>query len=572
MPAWADAGMQETAETREALPLIPVTLIAPEPVRPLLAAHLDLTVRFAIAESLAVLARRASADVADLLATEGYFSPLVKVYAAAAEKDGLVVEVDPGSRTQVENTSIEFLGHLAGDGEAEQARRAELRMAWTLNPGMPFRSPDWEAAKAALLTGATAADYAAARITASRAEVDPAQATARLAVTLDSGMPYRFGPLTIQGLKRYDEALVLRLSPFQPGEPYRRDRLLAFQSRLQSTPLFHSVIVEADPATADGDGVPVEVTLAEAPSRRIGFGLGFSTNSGPRSEVNYRNLDFLGRAWNFGGGLRLESNRQTLFGDLALQPDGRGYQHSFGGRLEASEIQGLASTRQVLGVTRSRAEGRIETQWSLEWQSEERRPSGAATATDQALTLDWRWLHRDVDDALNPRSGNLIELRLGGASKQLLSDRNFLRGYLRGQQWWALGQRDMLTLRGEAGATAALSRFGIPQDYLFRTGGAQSVRGYAYQSLGVREGEAVVGGRALLTGSLEHTRWLDDQWGAALFIDAGDAADHWSVLKPAVGIGAGARWRSPAGPLALDLARGLDIERWQFHFSLMVAF
>lgn len=571
MPAWAETGVQETREV-QALPVVPVTLLAPGPVRPLLAAHLDLTVRLSIVESLAVLTRRARADVADLLATEGYFSPLVKVYAAAAEKDGLVIEVDPGPRTQVESANIEFLGHLAGDGEAEQARRAALRMAWTLNPGMPFRSPDWEEAKAALLAGATGADYAAARITGSRAEVDPEQAMARLTVTLDSGMPYRFGTLTIQGLKRYNEALVLRLSPFQPGDPYRRDHLLAFQSRLQSTPLFHSVIVETDPAMAEGNEVPVKVTLAETPSRRIGFGLGYSTNNGPRSEVNYRNLDFLGRAWNLGSGLRLESNRQTLFGDLALQPDRHGYQHSFGGRLETSEIQGLASTRQVLGVTRSRAEGRVETQWSLEWQSEERRPIGAATETDQALTLDWRWLHRDVDDALNPRSGNLVELRLGGASKQLLSDRNFLRGYLRGQHWWAFGLRDTLTLRGEAGATAALSRFGIPQDYLFRTGGAQSVRGYAYQSLGVREGGAVVGGRALLTGSLEHTHWLDNKWGAALFVDAGDAADHWGALKPAVGIGAGARWRSPAGPLALDLARGLDIERWQMHFSLLVAF
>ena len=147
-----------------------------------------------------------------------------------------------------------------------------------------------------------------------------------------------------------------------------------------------------------------------------------------------------------------------------------------------------------------------------------------------------------------------------------------MRTQLRVQQWWPIGERDTLSLRGEAGYTAATSRFGIPQDYLFRTGGGQTVRGYAYQSLGVREGDAVVGGRALLTGSIEYTHWLDGPWGAALFVDSGDAADLWRDLKPATGIGAGARWKSPVGPLAFDLARGNRDGRWHPHFALMVAF
>ncbi len=567
------AGMPLPLRAQEPpVPGPPVMLVAPDTVRDFLARHLDLPARFAIVDSRAALTRRARREVAELLATEGYFSPRVEVHPAAPGAEGLVIEVEPGPQTRIESVALEFSGHLAGEGGAETARRAALRAAWPLQAGAPFRSPVWEEAKAALLAGAVETDYAGARIAASRAAVDPARAAARLTVMLDAGEPYRFGALTIQGLKRYDEALVRRLAPFAAGEPYRRDQLLAFQSRLQNTPWFHSVLVGADPAAAVNNEIPVEVALAETPSRRLGFGAGYSTNSGARGEVNYHDHDFLGRAWDFGSGLRLEEMRQTLFADLGLLPDERGYRLSFGGRLESSDIQGLASTRQQLGIARSRASEHIETRLSLEWQRENRRPSGAAAGTDHALTTDWRWIRRNVDDTLNPRRGNLVEFRLGGASKHLLSSRDFVRTHLRAQHWWPLGRYDTLSLRGEAGTTVAGSRFGIPENYLFRAGGAQSVRGYAYHSLGVREGSATVGGRALLTGSLEYTHWFDRDWGAALFVDAGNAADHWRGMKPLFGSGVGARWRSPAGPLALDVARGLESGRWHLHFSIMVAF
>jgi translocation and assembly module TamA len=185
---------------------------------------------------------------------------------------------------------------------------------------------------------------------------------------------------------------------------------------------------------------------------------------------------------------------------------------------------------------------------------------------------DWHWIRRTVNNPLYPRRGDVTEVRIGGASKQLLSDQDFLRTFVRYQVWWPMGKRDTLSLRGEAGYTAAQSRFGIPQEYLFRAGGSQSVRGYAHQSLGVQEGSAVVGGRTLATGSLEYTHWFSGDWGAALFADTGDAADTWRDMRLSTGYGAGARWRSPVGPLAVDLAWGQKAEALRLHFSLAVAF
>lgn len=561
-----------------------VELDAPAPLDAFLRRHLELPKTLPDATTRVTLMHRARGEIAELLATEGYFSPRIDLFPEGA--DSLRIVVVPGPRTRVATVEIGFRGHLAGADAALDERRAALRAGWTLPPGATFRSADWDAAKQALLAATAETDYAAARLVASRAEVDPEDAAAHLELTLDSGLATRFGTLTVEGLKRYDRALVTGLAPFAPGEPYRRAALLEFQSRLQNTPWFHSVAVEAVPEGSPD--VPVHVTLAEAPAKRIGLGAGYSTNTGARGEVNFRHHDFLGHAWDFSTGLRLEQKRQSLFTSLDLLPDTHGYRLGFGGRVETSDIEGLATTRQVLGATRNRTEGRIETRLGLEWQREERRPDGARAETDHALTLDWHWIRRAVDDLLDPRRGNVIKLRIGGASRRLLSDRDFLRTHLRVQQWWPVnwfGPRDSLSLRGELGYTAAGSRFGIPQDYLFRAGGAQSVRGYAYQSLGVREGSAVVGGRTLAVASAEYTHWLSTgegaagPWGIAAFVDAGNATDTFDELRaldPAVGIGAGVRWKSPAGPLALDLARGLARDgraaQWQLHFSLMVAF
>jgi translocation and assembly module TamA len=559
------------------VPEMTLTLVAPESVHGLLTQYLDLPAQISDDDAQQVLTRRIRREVAELLATEAYFSPRVEVRPATASPATLIVEVFPGLRTRVETVALEFRGDLAADAEAQGARRDQLRTEWRLKAGAAFRSADWEVAKATLLATLLATNHPTAHIVESQATVDPEQATARLHLVIDSGPMVRFGAVSIHGLKRYDAELIKRLAPFAVGDLYRRDRLLAFQTRLQNTPWFHSVIVELDPidpASVDNI-VPVRVTLAETSAQRISTGLGYSTNNGARGELNYRHHDFLGRAWDLNTGLRSEEKRQSMFADLALVPDAAGYRLNLGGRLETTDIEGLITKRQVLGATRSRVEDKIERRLGLEWQHENQRTESTIGETNTALTLDWHWIRRAVDDTLHPRQGNLIEFRLGGAAQQILSDRSFVRSHLRVQHWWPINhwnQRDTLAVRGELGFTATASRSGIPQDYLFRTGGGQTVRGHAYQSLGVAEGNAIKGGRSLLVGSLEYTHWQPGPWGTAVFLDVGDAADRWRDMKPAVGIGIGARWQSPVGPLAFDLARGSRSARWYPHFALMVAF
>jgi translocation and assembly module TamA len=549
-----------------------IQIAAPDSVHDLLQQHFELPDHALKNDAeRATLLRRAQREIAELLATEAYFTPTITFTPPGL--DGIeVIKVTPGPRTLVTQLDLQFSGELADELPAHLARVARLRAAWLLSVGMPFRSADWEQAKAALLASVASTDYAAAQLTDSKAQVDTRNAHATLTVLIDSGPTFHFGEIKITGLARYEEQLVLQQLRFHSGEPYSRDALLAFQTRLQNMAQFSSVLVSIEPDVALHQAVPVQVAITEAKPRRISVGIGYSSNNGARSEINYANHNFMQGALNLNSSFRLEQNRQSLTTGIDTVPDENGYMLSWGAVGEATHIAGLQTARDKFGVTRSHSLGRIDTRLGLNFQQEQRKPLGGTNQFNQALVPDWQWHRRAVDSLLYPRTGMVTEIRLGGGTHKLLSDRDFMRGYLRQQWWWPIAERDALTLRGEVGYTASSSRLGIPQEYLFRAGGSQSVRGYAYQSLGVVEGAAVVGGRALLTSSIEYTHWFAGNWGVALFTDVGGAAEDINTLRLLAAYGSGIRWRSPAGPLALDLAWGKQTHAMRMHFAIAVAF
>ena len=549
-----------------------IRLSAPEPVSDLLKTHFRLPTEPLEDETArATFMRRALREISELLATEGYFMPTITLHLSTSGEIPQL-EVAPGPRTMVTEAHIEFKGDLAVDEPVRRARVEKLRSAWSLREGQPFRSPAWEEAKAVLLSNVAGEDYAVAQIEESKAEIDADSSQARLWVVVNSGPAFRFGDLDIRGLVRYEQSLISSLAPFTPGDPYRRDQLLSFQTKLQNLTQFSSAAVNIQPDTATSRAVPVEVVLSEAKLQRVSVGGGYSSNTGARGELTYTNNDFLHRALRLNGGVRIEQKRQSVATTIDSVPDASGQWFSVGAGAERTFIQELETIRQKVGVSRNQLAGKIETRLAVNWQREDREPTGGVQQTNQTLVLDGYLRQRSVDNPLFPRDGSMTELRIGGGSQQLLSDQDFLRTYARHQFWYPVGKRDVLFLRGELGYTFAPSRFGIPQEYLFRAGGIQSVRGYAFQRLGVQEGSAVVGGRVMVTGSIEYNHWLTRNWGAAIFTDVGDAADTIGALDPVVGYGGGIRWRSPVGPLAVDVARGHRDEKFRFHFSIAVAF
>ena len=504
----------------------------------------------------------------EILSTEGYFSPVVSF---VQKEDELQLKIDPGTRTMITQVNITV------DGKIEPKIRAEMIASWALPVGQPFRQADWDRAKQQLLRELLANDFAGAKLLDSEAEIDPPQASASLTAHYAAGPRYRIGALRIEGLERYDPELIARYNRMiAPGDPYREDALNALQSTLQATPYFSSVNVQLDQDALAGDDervdVPLVIRVRERPGHRLSFGAGVSSNTGARVEFNYQTPNLFNQAWSMDAGIRLEQKKQLAYSDIFFPPDEKNRRHSVGAMTENTYIQGLRSDRSAIGAQSVQQRGSIEQRLALQWQQEYLEPDGAESSSSRALVPNVMWTWRKVDNVLDPHQGIVLQAQIGGGAKAVLSDQNFIRLYSRYQQFFPLGRRDTLILRAELGYTFANSRDGIPQDYLFRTGGSSSVRGYPYKSLGVADGNATVGGRYLGVFSTEITHWLDDDWGIAAFVDAGDAVDALQDLKPAVGYGLGARWRSPAGPLGVDLAYGQRINEFNLHFSLAIPF
>ncbi|BAL23203.1 autotransporter assembly complex family protein [Azoarcus sp. KH32C] len=552
-----------------------VELSAPDSVRPLLQQHLYVLSRQgAMLPSVEVdrvaLASRTRREVADLLATEGYFSPQVKIERDDDKLWRVSVETGPASR--VTAVEVAFEGAINEESPEFAERRKVLRAAWSLPVGQVFRQQSWDEAKRRLLEGVGARDFAAAHLADSRAEVDPQNNSVRLSVVVDSGPRFFLGPLEVTGLKHLPAGLVESYSSLHQGQPFDQEKLLALQTALQNVPQFASVIVDVERDPAFAAAAPVRVNVSEARSRQLGFGAGYSTNHGLRGEVSWRNVNFFNRAWELSSGLRLEQLRQSLYADVFLPPDPDGRRFSVGGAVERSDIEGLTVETQAVGVARTNTRGNIETRLALRVQQEMRQPAGGEASRRIATTLNWTWTRRHVDDVLDPRQGNVLQFQVGGGSRLLLSDRDFLRFYGRQVFYRTVSPNNVLILRAEGGITLAEERDGVPQDFLFRTGGTQTVRGYAFQSLGVKEGDAIVGGRYLGVASAEYVHWFGPQWGGATFVDAGDAADDRKSFGIKVGYGVGARWKSPAGPIALDVAYGQQERRVRLHFGVAIAF
>jgi translocation and assembly module TamA len=204
-----------------------------------------------------------------------------------------------------------------------------------------------------------------------------------------------------------------------------------------------------------------------------------------------------------------------------------------------------------------------------------RRPTEDEQAT--ALTINYHGVWRRLDDNLLPSRGYALSLQ-GGLGQSRSSDAPsgpFARAYARLTAYRPLGRQWHAEARVELGQVFKSDDVNVPDTQRFRAGGDQSVRGYEYRSLGPVIDGIVNSGDVLFTVSAEIAHpimpSLPSIWGA-VFIDAGQAANHWADVDPAVGYGVGVRWRSPIGALKVDIAHGHDTGDWRLHFTVGVTF
>jgi translocation and assembly module TamA len=522
-------------------------------------------------EQLRRLADEARREAREVAATEGYFSPQVEV-SIDERADPWVVRlvIEPGERTRIGEVDLRFGGPATGDPRAAAIFR-RVRETWALRRGEPFRQEDWDDAKRRAVRELSAYRYAAARVADSRAVVDPQTRRASLTVELESGPPYRFGEVRVVGTRRYADTLVRNLSPFRAGEDYDRDQLLLYQRRLLESGYFVSVQADVEPEEANPEAALVRVAVLEAPKHHVEAGIGYNTDVGLRLDLRYNNQDLLDSAWRFRSALRLDDKISSLQFDFDSPPRPGGRWNSFFARARKTDIQNERTSELAGGVSHNWGAELTPSSLIVSAHSETQRVAGDVTDDRHAVYFGHRRTFRRTDDFVSPREGYFGLAEIGGAPPELAS-REFLRLMISGSFLFPVGRSGDFLLRGQAGRVLASSRQGIPTTFLFRTGGDQTVRGYAFESLGVRQGDAIVGGRRMIFMSGEYTHWLGESWGIATFVDAGNAWDDGEAFTAAVGYGLGARFRTPIGPIRADLAYGEESKQLRLHFSVGYTF
>jgi translocation and assembly module TamA len=310
--------------------------------------------------------------------------------------------------------------------------------------------------------------------------------------------------------------------------------------------------------------------VTENKQKNVSAGLGYSTNTGNRAQLSYDDLNVFGLR--FKSNLIFETLRQSVRGDFYWPTTPKGYNDSVGAGFERTDLRGERTSVSTVSARRAWGSPQLERSLTLEYLNELRNVDGLPTTSSKSVPLTYSITKRQLDNLLSPTSGYAINAQFGGAVLPVLTDERFLRATTRFVNYRPVGSRGSFIVRAEAGAVLSREKAGVPSTFLFRAGGDQSVRGYAYQELGVREAGAIVPGRYLLTGSAEYQYFFKPPYGIAVFYDAGNAADTFRELRPKSGYGVGARWRSPVGPINVDVAYGHAVKKVRLHFSLGFTF
>lgn len=565
-----------------------VDINAPAPLKELLEKHLQMlkwrdNPRMTPGEWRRLYAA-APTNIKDLLATEGYFAPTIS--SSFDKKNGqntATFNVDPGSAVVIKRVDLNFSGAITTQASQIQPGLQQLRDNWLLPAGAQFRQQDWDQAKRRLLASLLIDRYPNASISKSKASIDLESQSAILSVDIDSGELVYLGALQIEGLQHYPPSIIENLNPIKVGSLYSQAQLLAFQSRLQDTGYFKSVEVIADTSaeaaasagaeTSAGAAIktaPIRVVVVENQTIKLGVGVGFSTNTGARTQLTLDDPNFLDRGWRLSSSLKVEQKAQSISGLARLPVTSEGYRDSVNAGVNRIEIEGETLTSVQSGVKRAWGPRQREQYVGANYLIEHQKVAGAASANNKAATLTYGITLRHTDNDLAPTRGYMFNAQFAGAPLDALSDGRFLQSYIKTQAFYPITASTQLIARLDAGMVNGKNS--APAAFLFRAGGDQSVRGYAFQSLGVKEGDAIVGGRYMLTGSVEVVQWLTKQWGAAAFFDFGDAANTTRELKPVYGYGLGGRWKSPIGPVGADIAYGQATGEYRLHFNIGVAF
>jgi translocation and assembly module TamA len=528
------------------------------------------------ADTIQRLYDRVEREVQSALRPFGYYDPKVHSDLANLGKGDwrVTIDIDPGQPVLLDVVDVNV--HGAGEQDPLFARIIDKL---PLRRGDRLNHSSYESLKGDLQRTAATYGYLDAKLTRNELVVDPQQHTANIVLEMQTGERYRFGETAI-AQKVVHDALVRRYLRYRKGEPFDLTEILRTQFALDDAQYFANL--EVLPGDPDRTNHLVPVNIKADPSRRNWYsvGGGYATDTGPRGTLSWENRRINSRGHRFSvivqaaqvTKYQVQSNYIIPIGDPAVE------KLTLQGVVEQRDLADVTTRNEYLqpGITK------VSGNWQYVWFVQAMKTTGesaAETRTDKLLIPG-------IDIASVPK-GYLGEpifqhglfLELKGSDGVIGTNTRFIQAHLTGVRVVNFRPKWHLLLRDEIGATV-VSRFSeLPVVERFFAGGDNSVRGFAYNSLSptedvcdqnqqpvhdanghctVKTGAVKVGGKDVITGTVEVIRDLPRNFGIATFFDYGNAFNRWGGTPLEYSVGVGFRVRLPVVTLGVDVAQPIS--------------
>jgi translocation and assembly module TamA len=490
-------------------------------------------------------------------------------YDAAITSGGLVYQdgcwntsfdIVPGKPVRIRDVDIRFEEKAARDSHFQR-----LLHDLPLVKGDILNHGNYTASKNALQSAARERGYFDAELTRHLLLVDPQQYSADIQLTLTSGTRYRFGEINISS-DWLDQDLLDRLVTIAPGELYSSDKVQAFQQALNDSGYFDSAVIR-ERQDSRRRRVDLDITLTPSKRYAIGFGVGLTTDGGPRVSSNLQNRYVNRRGHRFNSNIRYEALLGVTLDISYMIPLEHPEKEWFSLLAQVERIETDTSdhstARAGVSMTKIRPHDWLETRY-LTLKTEE---YVVADEPGRAMPLipgiSWTRLRKDAQQRIS--RGEKLHLELRGAVYDFTEGSPFLQAIASGKWINSPWEQGRIISRLDLAATLVDDINNLAASDRLFSGGDNSIRGYGYQELGPENDSGrVVGGKYLAVASLEYEHYLKKGWSVAAFVDAGNAFNDSLDVKS--GVGLGLRWLSPLGPIKVDLAHPLDDEQNAIRF------
>lgn len=522
---------------------------------------------------LAYLLREAEDEAREALQPFGYYSPRITVERRreAGEDDEAevtaVIDIDPGQPVTIRRSNVA----IEGEGGSDRYLREDIA-EFEPREGEVLDHAVYEASRTRITRRLAERGYFDADFRSRRVEVTRAEQAADIDLVWDSGRRYDMGRTTFtQTPPIVREGLLDKLVDWDEGSYYHQGKLDRLRDSLARLDYFSAIDIQPHPDQAEDGRVPVTVTLTPAKRTIYTAGLSYGTDSGAgvrlgleRRYVNDRGHKLLSQVdWAQKRKTATVQYRIPAFawvdGWYTLSTQFYDEQSDY---LDTRRIEMVASrsgrvSRQINAVASLHG---LRERWAFAEDDDGDEGTPVTYRYASFVYPALRAEYVDADDRIFPRDAIGITAEVRGAVEGAGSDASFLQAWATARWYQGLGERNRLIVRGEAGYTFTDELVDMPPSLRFFAGGDRSIRGYGFREVGPStvgsDGKTyALGAKNVLTGSVELEHWFTRDWGAAAFVDAGDAFDDTPDLHTGVGIGV--RWRSPVGPVRVDIARGL---------------